>query len=87
MTHTYHNPWAGQNGPQDFKRDVEPIEHCDCQIFRVHQHQYDVVKAGVCISQRGGLQGAKLVAEAVSDLIFPTFHDVRARMLEKHGFI
>jgi hypothetical protein len=87
MIHNYLNPWAGPSEPKEYSRNVNPIEYNGCQIFRVHQTQFDVVKAGVCISQRGGLEGAKKCADAVSDLMFPSFHDVRSRMLETYGYI
>jgi len=87
MEHRYQNPLAGPSEPKEYTRNVNPIEYNGCQIFIVTLHQFDVVKAGVCISQRGGLEGAKKCADAVSDLMFPSFTDVRSRMLETYGHI
>lgn len=86
-THVYANPWAKPFEPQEYRRTVEPIDHAGAQIFRVCDKQYDVVKGGTCITQRAGLSGAKLAAESVADLMFPTFHDVRERMLERRGIV
>lgn len=87
MEFRYTNPWARNNEPKEYIRFDKPTEYNGCQIFHVHQNQFDVVKAGVCISQRGGLEGAKKCADVVADLMFPSFHDVRSQMLEKHGHI
>jgi hypothetical protein len=82
---TYINPWAKEYEPKTYIRNVEPIQYNDCQIVKVHSTQYDVVKNGVCIAQRCGIEGVKKCADSVSDLMFPTFDDVRDRMLEKVG--
>ena len=81
----YTNPWAQGTEPKEYNRSVEPIEYNGCQIIKVHQFQYDLIKSGVCIAQRCGLEGVKRCADIVSDLLFPTFEDVRERMLEKYG--
>lgn len=81
----YTNPWAKEYEPKEYNRGGEPIEYSGCQIVKVHPTQYDVVKSGVCIAQRAGLEGAKKCADSVVDLLFPTYHDVQERMLEKHG--
>lgn len=87
MTHTYRNPWAAPHEPQEYRRDVEPIGWEGCQIFRVSKNQFDVVKNGVCIAQRGGLDGAKLASEVVRDMDNATFADVRDLMLLKYGHV
>lgn len=87
MTHTYRNPWAAPHEPQEYRRDVEPIEYEGCLIFRVTKAQFDVVKNGVCIAQRGGLDGAKLASEVVMDMDNATFADVRDLMLLKYGHV
>lgn len=81
----YTNPWAKEYEPKEYTRPGEAIDYNGCQIVKVHPTQYDLVKSGVCIAQRCGLEGVKVCADIVSDLLFPTFHDVRGRMLEKHG--
>jgi hypothetical protein len=87
VTHTYRNPWAAPHEPQEYRRDVEPIEYEGCLIFRVTKAQFDVVKNGVCIAQRGGLDGAKLASEVVMDMDNATFADVRDLMLLKYGHV
>lgn len=87
MTRTYRNPWAKPHEPQEYTRHVDPIEYMGCQIFHVLTDQWDVVKAGVCISQRAGRSGAIQCAEVVRDMEAPTYQDVRERMLEKYGRI
>jgi hypothetical protein len=80
MTYTYRNPWAKPYEPQDYNRTCPPpIEYAGCQLFHVLPNQWDTVKAGVCIAQRGGLEGAKHAADFVADLMLPTYQDVRDR--------
>ena len=87
MTHTYRNPWAAPHEPQEYRKDVEPIEYEGCLIFHALKHQYDVVKNGVCISQRGGIDGAMKAAEVARDMANPTFEDVRHLMVLRHGHV
>lgn len=87
MEYRYLNPWARVGEKPEYTRFIPPIEYQGCQIYRVHQAQFDVVKAGVCISQRGSLDGAKKCADVVIDLEKPSFVDVRNRMLERYGYI
>jgi hypothetical protein len=82
---TYVNPWAKEYEPKTYNRNIEPLEYSGCQIFKVHSTQYDVVKSGLCIAQRSGLEGAKQCADIVKDLLFPSFDDVQLRMLEATG--
>lgn len=81
----YTNPWAKDSEPKEYNRGGDPIEYNGCQIVKVHPFQYDLIKAGTCIAQRCGLEGVKRCADVVADLMFPTFEDVHARMLEKYG--
>jgi hypothetical protein len=83
--HRYRNPWAKSYEPQDYVRTIDPIEYHGCLVFHVLPGQFDVVKAGVCIAQRGGLAGAKLVADSVEDIPAPTYEDAREAMLELYG--
>ncbi len=85
MTHTYRNPWAKPHEPQYYIRNVEPFDHAGCQIYHALPDQWDVVKAGVCISQRTDRSGAIQCAEVVQDMEAPTYQDVRDRMLERYG--
>ncbi len=87
MEYRYLTPWARAGENPEYTRLTPPIEYHGCQIYRVHQAQFDVVKAGVCISQRGSLAGAKKCADVVIDLEKPSFVDVRIRMLERNGHI
>ena len=81
----YINPWAKDHEPKEYTRTANVIEYSGCQIVKVHTTQYDLVKNGVCIAQRCGIEGVKNCADIVSDLMFPTYLDVRERMLEKIG--
>lgn len=80
MTLTYKNPWAKPHEPQEYARNVEPFTHAGCLIFHVLSEQWDVVKNGVCIAQRVTKSGAMCAADSVSDLLFPSYHDVRDRL-------
>ena len=80
MTYTYRNPWAKPYEPQDYNRVCPPpIEYAGCQLYHVLHNQWDTVKAGTCIAQRCGIEGAKHAADLVADLMFPSFQDVRER--------
>ncbi len=83
----YVNPWAGLGERGIYATDAPGIAHAGCLIYHVKPQQWDVVKAGVCIAQLAGLERAKKCAEAVEDLMFPTYEDVRERMLQRHGRI
>jgi hypothetical protein len=76
----YTNPWARSTEPTEYVRTVAPIEYSGCQLFHVFPKQWDTVKNGVCIAQRCAIEGAKYAADSVSDLLFPTYHDVRDRL-------
>lgn len=82
---TYRNPWAAQGQCDTIEARAEPVEHAGCQIFRALPTQWDVVKGGVCIAQRAGKSGAMRCAEVVADLLFPSFEDVRERILAVEG--
>lgn len=63
---TYRNPWhrPAKIGPASYTTEATPIEHGGYLIFeRVAGHVWDVVKDGVCITQRAGLNGAKTAIE------------------------
>jgi len=82
---TYTNPWAKDNEPKIYTRNAVPVDYKDCQIVKVNSNQYDVVKSGVCIGQRGGLEGAKKIADLVKDMDNPTYEDVRERQFNPIG--
>jgi len=78
--YVYKNPWARNGEPREYVRQCPPPQiHCGCQIFHVLPKQWDVVKNGVCITQRAGLKGALAIAELVKDLATPSYEDVRER--------
>lgn len=81
---TYRNPWAKPHESQVFETDSTPILHAGAEIYK-HSSYFDVVKAGTCITERGSIEEAKRCAEVVSDLLCPTYQDVRERMLAKYG--
>ena len=68
---TYKNPWyvPGQSySMETFTCNVKPIFHAGCEIYKRHKDHFDVVKSGVCIAQRAGLENAKRCAEAVNGI-------------------
>jgi hypothetical protein len=70
VTARYRNSfYQGVHGsdPEFYQTDVTPIEHAGCLIYqRIKGVCWDTVKDGVCIAQRGGIEGAKLAAERVA---------------------
>lgn len=67
--HTYKNPWHKPRqpmyGPAHYRCDAAPIEYRGFQIYRRLPECFDVVKNGVCIHQRAGLNGAKRAIDAL----------------------
>jgi hypothetical protein len=67
---TYRNPWFkrnGSQGPEFYETDSKPFEHAGCLIYeRIHGKCWDVVKDGVCQTQRAGKRGAMEGAELVN---------------------
>jgi hypothetical protein len=77
MTHmaTYKNPWhtPGKDcyGPAMYQSDVKPFEHAGCLIYeRIVGKVWDVVKDGICQTQRAGKRGAMEGAELVSSPVW-----------------
>lgn len=64
----YKNPWfrSSRDSSPTFKTDVRPTEYRGYQIFH-RGGGWDVVKDGVCRTQRVGLSGAKGYVDAVLD--------------------
>jgi hypothetical protein len=65
---TYKNPWhkpgKPEYGPAMYETSAQPIEHASCLIYqRIPGRVWDVVKNGVCLTQRAGINGAKQAAE------------------------
>lgn len=83
MAYRYKNPWAGPTDPADYSTTAAPLDFAGCLLFHVLPKQWDVVKSGVCIAQRVTKEAAEHAASIVSDLLFPTYNDVRERMFAK----
>lgn len=81
MKNRYINPWT----KEIVTHDLKPRIYKNCLIFRRGKKYFETVKNGVCITQRCGLLGAKLVADAVEHLDAPTLDDVSKNMLKKFG--
>lgn len=66
---TYRNPWHKTNGgygPAMYETSAKPVVYGGYEIFeRVAGHVWDVVKDGVCITQRAGINGAKQAIDAL----------------------
>lgn len=68
---TYKNPWhtPGKDcyGPAMYQTDAKPFEHAGCLIYeRIPGRCWDVVRDGVCQTQRAGKRGAMEGAELVN---------------------
>ena len=70
---TYRNPWhkPGQPhyGPEQYATDATPMQHAGCVLYEripgpVGRCVWDVVRDGVCLTQRAGKRGAMAAAEA-----------------------
>lgn len=65
---TYRNPWHNpahpNQGPRVYETDAQPIEYGGYLIYqRIPGVVWDVVRDGVCVTQRAGLSGAKSFIE------------------------
>lgn len=65
----YKNPWhtpgAAHYGPEFFSTDKKPTEYRGFQIFHRHAGCYELVKDGVCLTQRAGKNGPRNLADAL----------------------
>lgn len=80
MKYSYKNPWYKENqhyGPEFYQTDIEPKKCGRALIFHRIKDCWDVVREGVCIAQRTGFEGARLMALDVDKLDSPTYQDVR----------
>lgn len=65
----YRNPWhradaRGLYGPAFYETDAKPIAVGDAVIYeRIAGQCWDVVRGGVCVTQRAGLRGAVAAAK------------------------
>lgn len=64
----YRNPWHEPRdpryGPAEYETDARPFAHAGCLIYeRIAGRCWDVVKNGVCVTQRAGPRGAREAAE------------------------
>lgn len=66
---TYQNPWhrpgRPEYGPACYETTAIPVRHAGADIFeRIPGRVWDVVRGGVCITQRAGLNGAIRAAQS-----------------------
>lgn len=63
MSATYRNPWHKRGPHSDseptFTANAAPIEYRGFLIYQRIPRSYEVVKDGVCLTQRAELSGAK----------------------------
>lgn len=76
MVAKYRNPWHKPPheayGPAFYTTDAKPLEHAGCLIYeRIKGVCWDVVRKGVCLHQRAGLDGAKAAAELARKHRYP----------------
>ena len=68
---TYRNPWhkpgKPEYGPAFFTCRNEPRPYRGYLIFRQHERHFDVVRDGVCVSQRAGARGARWIVDLICD--------------------
>jgi hypothetical protein len=61
QTTSYRNPWHNPHdsryGPPRFTTDARPIAYRGYLIYHRFESCWDVVKDGVCVTQRAGLNG------------------------------
>lgn len=61
---SYKNPWhrptQSHYGPAEYTTNAKPVEYRGYLIYeRIDGHVWDVVKDGVCVTQRAGPNGAR----------------------------
>ena len=71
MITTYANPWhnplATQYGPAEYRTEVSPTQYRGCLIYQRIAGSWDVVRDGVCLTQRAGFSGAKAAIDNMLD--------------------
>lgn len=69
MKHRYQNPWHNPHctdyGPAFYETDKEPVEYRGFQIFQRIPGAWELVKDGVCLTQRAGKDGPRALADAL----------------------
>ena len=68
---TYRNPWhtpgKPEYGPPVYSCEATPRAYRGFLIYRRHERHFDVVRDGVCISQRAGPNGARAIIDLICD--------------------
>lgn len=68
---TYKNPWHDPDkahyGPAMYSTNAEPTEYRGYLIYHSNPKGWDIVKDGVCVSQRAGFNGAKRFIDQLHD--------------------
>jgi hypothetical protein len=80
MKHRYRNPWhdpaKAWMGPEFFETDSAPFEYRGFQIFKRIVNSWELVKDGVCLTQRCGNAGPRFIgAQHVVDSLFGDARD------------
>lgn len=67
VTHRYLNPWSADPTakPEYFATTVKPVEYRGFQIFQRLPNSHELVKDGVCLTQRAGGGALKSLADAL----------------------
>jgi hypothetical protein len=89
-THRYRNPWHDglQYGPEFYETAAKPTEYRGFLIFNRFKGSWELVKDGVCLTQRAGKNGPRILADALcgDDSDDCPFNVERARVIAaKHG--
>jgi hypothetical protein len=66
---SYLNPWSPylRDSEREFKTRVKPVQHRGFKIYQRIPNSFEVVKDGVCVAQRAGLEGAKRAIDNLLD--------------------
>lgn len=68
-THRYRNPWhtpgVQHYGPEFYETTVRPVAYRGFQIFNRFKGSHELVKDGVCLTQRAGGGALKSLADAL----------------------
>ena len=82
----YRNPWSHHSEPEFFSTTVKPVEYRGFKIFnRLGGISWELVKDGVCLTQRAGRNGPRNLVDALygdADADCP-FNVERARNIAK----
>lgn len=85
----YINPWhksgRPEYGPRTYTTEAPPKEYRGFQLYQRIGQSVDVVKDGVCVTQRGGPRGGREAVDAFWDAPANWESERMAGYLAQHG--